>query len=474
MAHQSKGAALTKRNELVLVVAFALASGEVFLVYRNFRTPLLGPEVSAIPFFSGFVTVCAALAACLAMLFAYLAFQKRIESDRHLLLALACSIAGPAISLVGGKMLGHPLASLPGAILAAVGCACFLPAIVKRVVEAGVRCSVRCSVTCCFALLVVAPLSMLVPIEAFTVLVAALSLGIFACLRSLGPDQEDFRRPQEKRQKLPRVLMLTIVIVSMMEGVMAVSAEIHMPADDKIVVFSLAFVAAAILCVVELLHSRVSFNKALYRLCIPLVAIGLSLLVFDNALALNMGTFFVLVGRQLFGATILALVVFLSRYHASDHYLLALGVFIGATTGNLTGLILYQLPWPHSFGHLISPALLVVLLVGSLVTAIYLTNENNLRSRWGMLAVDDMQETPGLTLDQSCEALGERQNLTQREIDVVKHVVRGRDRQAIAERLFISEGTVKVHMRNIYQKLGIHSKQELITLVEQTGETFQS
>lgn len=434
---------------------------------------MLGPEASAIPFFGGFVSVCAALAACLVMLFAYLVFGKRVGDERHLTFALGCSIAGPIISLTCGKYLGYELAFIPGAVVTAVGCACFLPAIVRRIVGVGVRCSVRCSIAACLALLVVAPVSMLVPMEAFTVILAAFSLGVYCCLRTLGPLQDEPFAHEGEGQKLPRVLTLTIVVVSMMEGVAAVVDEVNMGAGDKMIVFSFAFIAAALLCAIVLLRVRVSFNKALYRVCVPLVSIGLAFLVFDTALALDIGTFFVLVGRQLFAASLLALVVYLSRYHGSDCYLLVLGVLIGAMVGNLVGLLLYQLPWPQSAGHLVSPALLVSVLVFSLVVCLYLMDESNMRTHWGMIAVDDVQEAPALTLDQSCEALGSRCGLTQREVDVVKHIVRGRDRHAIAERLFISEGTVKVHMRNIYQKLGIHSKQELITLVEEVGESIK-
>ncbi len=474
MTQQGKGALATKRTEFLLVTTFALVSGEVFLIYRNFRTPLLAPDALAIPFFGGFVSVCSALAACLAMLVFYVAFKKRIGDERHLLLALVCSVIGPVISLICGKYLGYSIATLPGAVIAAVGCAGFLPAIVRRIVDAGVRCSVRCSIACCLALLVVAPVSMIVPIEAFTLIMAAFSLGIFVCLKMMGPLQETPSAPEGERQKLPRVLMLTIIVVGAMEGTLAVVDEVNMGPADKAIVFSLAFVAAAVLITVVLLHSRVSFNKALYRLCIPLMAVGLSALVLDNSLALNIGTFLVLVGRQLFAATLLALVVFLSRYHGSDYYLLALGVLIGAMVGNLAGLMLYEVPWAYAEGHLISPILLVAILVFSLVATLYLMNESNMTTRWGMLAVDDVQKTPELTLDQSCDILGTSRGLTQREIDVVKQVVRGRDRQAIAERLFISEGTVKVHMRNIYQKLDIHSKQELITLVEEIGDSFEA
>ena len=36
---------------------------------------------------------------------------------------------------------------------------------------------------------------------------------------------------------------------------------------------------------------------------------------------------------------------------------------------------------------------------------------------------------------------------------------------AIARRLYISENTVRGHTKSIYRKLGIHSKQELIDLL---------
>ena len=42
----------------------------------------------------------------------------------------------------------------------------------------------------------------------------------------------------------------------------------------------------------------------------------------------------------------------------------------------------------------------------------------------------------------------------------------GRDRAFIQERLVVSRNTVKAHVKHVYAKLGIHSHQELIALVE--------
>ena len=42
----------------------------------------------------------------------------------------------------------------------------------------------------------------------------------------------------------------------------------------------------------------------------------------------------------------------------------------------------------------------------------------------------------------------------------------GRTRAYIAETLYLSENTVRGHVKRIYTKLDVHSKQELIDLVE--------
>lgn len=42
---------------------------------------------------------------------------------------------------------------------------------------------------------------------------------------------------------------------------------------------------------------------------------------------------------------------------------------------------------------------------------------------------------------------------------------RGNTISSIAGELFISDNTVKTHMRRLYAKLGIHKKQELFALI---------
>lgn len=66
-----------------------------------------------------------------------------------------------------------------------------------------------------------------------------------------------------------------------------------------------------------------------------------------------------------------------------------------------------------------------------------------------------------------CAALGERFGLSPRETEIMGYLVRGRDLPFIRDALYISRNTINTHVRHIYGKMGIHSKQELIDLFEQ-------
>ena len=52
--------------------------------------------------------------------------------------------------------------------------------------------------------------------------------------------------------------------------------------------------------------------------------------------------------------------------------------------------------------------------------------------------------------------------LTPREMEVLQHVAKGMNNREIAQALFISENTVKNHVRNILEKLHLHSRMEAV------------
>lgn len=68
--------------------------------------------------------------------------------------------------------------------------------------------------------------------------------------------------------------------------------------------------------------------------------------------------------------------------------------------------------------------------------------------------------------DAVCDMLSERYGLSARESEIFLLLSRGRDRQYIHAVLYIAPSTVRTHTYNIYQKMGIHSQQQLIDIVE--------
>lgn len=61
------------------------------------------------------------------------------------------------------------------------------------------------------------------------------------------------------------------------------------------------------------------------------------------------------------------------------------------------------------------------------------------------------------------------ESLTQREIDVLSHIAGGNRNRDIAERLFISEETVKVHIRHIMEKLGASDRTQAVAIAVRRG-----
>ena len=59
--------------------------------------------------------------------------------------------------------------------------------------------------------------------------------------------------------------------------------------------------------------------------------------------------------------------------------------------------------------------------------------------------------------------------LTARETEVMRAVAKGLSNQAIAEKLIVTEGTVKIHVHNIYRKLGIKNRVDLTLYAQKRG-----
>ena len=80
---------------------------------------------------------------------------------------------------------------------------------------------------------------------------------------------------------------------------------------------------------------------------------------------------------------------------------------------------------------------------------------------------DDSSHAPGAQPDTGVfDQIAVYYGLTRREAEVLPYLARGRSAKVIAEALFVSESTVRTHTRRILEKTALHSKQDLIDLIE--------
>ncbi|MBV9927486.1 MAG: response regulator transcription factor [Acidobacteria bacterium] len=61
------------------------------------------------------------------------------------------------------------------------------------------------------------------------------------------------------------------------------------------------------------------------------------------------------------------------------------------------------------------------------------------------------------------------EDLTEREVEVLRHVAGGNRNRDIAEKLFISEETVKVHIKHIMDKLGASDRTQAVAIAVRRG-----
>jgi DNA-binding NarL/FixJ family response regulator len=66
------------------------------------------------------------------------------------------------------------------------------------------------------------------------------------------------------------------------------------------------------------------------------------------------------------------------------------------------------------------------------------------------------------SVDTAPQQLADSYHLSKREVDVAGLLFSGLKNAQIADKLFISEITVKKHLQNIYHKVGVHNRTSLV------------
>lgn len=115
----------------------------------------------------------------------------------------------------------------------------------------------------------------------------------------------------------------------------------------------------------------------------------------------------------------------------------------------------------NTFMTVVSGAVVYSLLVGAFAAIQYLSHAQEDRA---------VRAEADAHAEKFCEAHG----LSRRECEVLELLAKGRTAAVIAEKLFISTETARVHIKSIYRKVDVHSQQELIERFEGADEQLSS
>lgn len=206
--------------------------------------------------------------------------------------------------------------------------------------------------------------------------------------------------------------------------------------------------------------------EACYRLITTFLLAGALFLpapmLFPNVpaylpLAIDVGAF------QCLGMGMWILIAGLCRRYQTS-CLFAFGLIRAAwSAGPLVGMLIGRWLW-YGIGLDIAGAFTAACMCVLLIALVnnFVFTENTLARALSIMPTDRKQR-----FQDRCRAVIERYGLTEREGEIMIMFAKGRNLPYVQEELCLSKSTVSTHRQHIYQKLGVHSAQEMIDLIQE-------
>lgn len=232
-------------------------------------------------------------------------------------------------------------------------------------------------------------------------------------------------------------------------------------------------IAQVVFCLVVHFAPRLPHVSIVYRILFPVFTGLLILWPFLGQEYLPFLSVALVMGHKFVSCAVMCLIVNEGARARLNPYtfmgiaivLIRLSVLLGMQLGSLLGTKgHFDLP----LAAVLVAALAIWILSFALLPTTRFAKENDLIESARSLKNAPRTDTPfdnAPNLD--FEQIAERQGLTNREREILSYLARGRSATYIGKELYLSPNTVRGHTKNIYAKLSVHSKQELIDLVEQ-------
>ena len=109
-------------------------------------------------------------------------------------------------------------------------------------------------------------------------------------------------------------------------------------------------------------------------------------------------------------------------------------------------------------------------MIAVIMATVLLLSQKNVDGQWGLSFLNgsgkSRADKHAQQVDNRCVALATEYHLTARELEILMLLARHKTVGMIERDLVIANGTAKAHVRHIYQKLNIHSREELFNLLD--------
>lgn len=196
-----------------------------------------------------------------------------------------------------------------------------------------------------------------------------------------------------------------------------------------------------------------------YRLAVLLMVSGFLLAPFLDQWFGVSGESIVLVGYLGLTAVLITLFLLMAYVLSHDAPLAFARGFMALFAGEFLGLVVANLVYDLVPFAGVSSALCAFAGIIVLVAYLFLFTNGDMRE---LSVAVERADSFELALEKIITDAG----LSKRESEILPFVLRGRSSERIAGELYISKNTVDTHIRKIYLKCGVHSRQELLDLAE--------
>lgn len=294
----------------------------------------------------------------------------------------------------------------------------------------------------------------------------AIPFALFRLLAKLiegFPKTRYYGHGQDAPLLFPTKFVVTSAVQGMASGVMFIALFFFRGEADPLSVDVIGGQAiGVVLLFATLFLFRLDFNRFIYKVAFSFLALGFLLVALGwggvNTGIVVLGAGFCYLDLVLWslGACLIKNMGLPAPWVASCP---GAALFFGAIAGGLIGYTVLE-------GRPLGDATVLGSFVACFLfaMALYLSSGDNLKYGWGTVLPGESSFEAD-DLGGVVRFMATERDVTQRETEVMTLLVAGKSRREICDELTVSPDTVKTHVRSVYRKMGVHSRQELIDRV---------